>query len=70
LTDELYNMDISRRGWRLTEDAVEEKVKELAELVATTTTVVYQLFDNMCFLVKKADGSDTYPRRGRTRNTM
>ncbi len=31
--------------WRLTEDAVEEKVKELTELVATTdvkrTTVVY-----------------------------
>jgi hypothetical protein len=67
-------MDISRRGWRLTEEAVEEKVKELTELVLTMdekrTTVVYQLFDNMSFLVKRADGTRHLARRGRTENTM
>jgi hypothetical protein len=29
-------IDISRRGWRLIKEAVDEKVKKLAELVATT----------------------------------
>jgi hypothetical protein len=73
MTDELDEtclqvMDISRRGWRLSEETVEEKLVELKELVSETdekrTTVVYQLFDNVCFQVKKADGSKTLPEKG------
>jgi hypothetical protein len=73
MTDELDEtclqvMDISWRGWRLTEKAVEEKAAELKELVSETdekrTTVVYQLFDNVCFQVKKEDGSKTLPEKG------
>jgi uncharacterized membrane protein YgcG len=73
MTDELDEtclqvMDISQRGWRLTEKAVEEKAAELKELVSEAdekrTTVVYQLFDNVCFQVKKEDGSKTLPEKG------
>jgi hypothetical protein len=73
LTDELDDtclevMDISRRGWRLTEENVDEKVKELKELLEhidkKRTTVVYQLFDNMTFFVKKPDGSRHLPEKG------
>jgi hypothetical protein len=57
--------DISRRGWRLSEETVEEKVEKLKEFVNETderrTTVVYQLFDNVCYQVKKADGSKDLP---------
>jgi hypothetical protein len=62
LTDELDDTcldvtDISVRGWKLTEAAVEEKVRELKELVASTdekrTTVVYQLYDNVSYMVNK-----------------
>jgi hypothetical protein len=28
------------------------------------TTVVYQLFDNVCYQVKKADGSKALPEKG------
>jgi hypothetical protein len=74
LTDELDDTcldvtDISVRGWRLTEAAVEEKARELKELVASTdekrTTVVYQLYDNVSFMVKKADGTRSLPSKGR-----
>jgi len=74
LTDELDDTcldvtDISVRGWRLTEAAVEEKARELKELVASTdekrTTVVYQLYDNVSYMVKKADGTRTLPTKGR-----
>jgi hypothetical protein len=73
LTDELDNTcldvtDISRSGWRLTEENVGEKVKELREVLEHTdekrTTVVYQLFDNMTFHVKKPDGSRHLPEKG------
>jgi hypothetical protein len=67
LTDELV-MDTSRRGWRLTEENMDEKVKELTELLETTdkkrTTVMYQLLDNMTFMVKKPDGSRHLPEKG------
>jgi hypothetical protein len=40
--------DISVRGWKLTEAAVEEKVRELKEIVSSVdekrTTIVYQLY--------------------------
>ncbi len=73
LTDELDDtcmefMDISRRGWRLTEETVDKKVKELSEFLESTdekrTTVVYQLFDNMSFMVKKPDGTRHLPEKG------
>jgi hypothetical protein len=73
LTDELDDicpevMDISRRGWRLTEENVDKKVKELKELLEHTDekrpTVVYQLFDNMTFFVKQPDGSRHLPEKG------
>ncbi len=52
VTDELDEtclevMAISVRGWRLSEEAVEDKVKELTETVSQTdekiTTIVYQI---------------------------
>jgi hypothetical protein len=73
LTDELDDtciqvMDISRRGWRLTEENAEEKARELTELLENTdekrATVVYQLFDNITFMVKKPDGSRQLPEKG------
>jgi hypothetical protein len=61
--------DISVRGWKLTDEAVEEKVKELKEIVATCdekiTTVVYQLFDNVSYMVKKPDGTRSLLQKGR-----
>ncbi len=74
LTDELDETcldvtDISVRGWKLTDEAVEEKVKELKEIVATydekRTTIVYQLFDNVSYMVKKPDGTRCLPQKGR-----
>ncbi len=74
LTDELDDTcldvtDISVRGWKLTEAAVEEKVCELKELVASTdkkrTTVMYQLYDNVSYMVKKADGTRSLPAKSR-----
>jgi hypothetical protein len=74
LTDELDETcldvtDISVRGWKLTDKAVEEKVKELKDIVATCdekrTTVVYQLFDNVSYMVKKPDGTRSLPQKGR-----
>ncbi len=54
-------MDITVPGWRVTESNVDEKAKELAEIVSTTdqtrTTIVYQLYDNTSYMVKRADGS-------------
>jgi hypothetical protein len=70
LTDNLDDtclevMDISVRGWRLSETAVEEKARELSEIVSTTdesrTTIVYQLFDNSSYYVKRPDGSRSLP---------
>ncbi len=47
---------------------MDEKVKELTELLEHTdekrTPVVYQLFDNMTFFVKKPDGSRHLPEKG------
>jgi hypothetical protein len=58
-------MDISVPGWRLTDTSVEEKAKELADIVSNTdesrTTIVYQLFDNMSSYVKKPDGTRLLP---------
>ncbi len=73
LTDELNDtclevIDISRRGWRLTEEAVDEKVKELLELVVSTdekrTTMVYQFFNNVSLLVTKPDGTRHLTEKG------
>ncbi len=59
-------MDISVRGW--TEASVEEKLKELAEIVSSTkqakTTVVYQLYDNCSYMVKRSDGARGLPEKG------
>ncbi len=48
---------------------MEEKVRELKEIVATCdekrTTVVYQLFDNVSYMVKKPDGTHSLPQKGR-----
>jgi hypothetical protein len=70
LTDEhddtcLDFTDISVRGWKLTEEAVEEKVRELKEIVSTEKrmTIVYQLFDNVSYMVKKPDGSCSLPQK-------
>jgi hypothetical protein len=63
-------MDISVRGWRLTEASVEEKSKELAEIVSSTdqvrTTVVYQLYDNTSYIymVNRSDGTRGLPEKG------
>ncbi len=74
LTDELDDpcldvTDISVRGWRLTEENVEEKVRELKEIVATVdekrTTIVYQLFDNVSYYTKKPDGGRVLQSKGR-----
>ncbi len=74
LTDELDDTcldvtDISVRGWRLTEENVEEKVRELKEIFATAdekrTTIVYQLFDNISYYAKKPDGGRVPPSKGR-----
>jgi hypothetical protein len=77
MTDELDEtclevMDISVRGWRVTEARVmEENAKELAEIVSTTdqarTTIVYQLYDNTSYMVK---GQECCLRRGLMENTM
>jgi hypothetical protein len=64
MTDEpdetcLEVMDISVWGWRLSEARVKEKARELSDIVSTTdesrTTIVYQLFDNMSYYVKKPE---------------
>jgi hypothetical protein len=74
LTDELDDTcldvtDISVKGWKLTEENVEEKVRELKEIVATAdekrTTIVYQLFDNVSYYTKKPDGGRVLPSKGR-----
>jgi hypothetical protein len=74
LTDELHETclditDISVHGWKLTDESVEEKVRELKEIVATCdekrTTVVHQLFDNVSFMAKKPDGTRSLPQKGR-----
>jgi hypothetical protein len=47
---------------------VEEKVRELTELILTTdekrTIVVYQVFDYVSLMVKKSDGSRSLPDKG------
>ncbi len=61
-------MDISVRGWRLTEASVDEKAKELTEIVSSMdpvkTTIIYQLYDNSSYLVKRSDGSRGLPEKG------
>ncbi len=58
-------------GWRLSDASVEEKAKELADIVSTTdesrTTIVYQLLDNMSYYVKKPDGNRNLPGKGTDR---
>ncbi|MFO0003819.1 MAG: hypothetical protein ACK559_22090, partial [bacterium] len=57
------------RGWKLTEESVEEKVWELKEILVTAdekrTTIVYQLFDNVRYYTKKPDGGRVLPSKGR-----
>ncbi len=57
-------VDISVRGWRLTDSAVDEKVRELTEIVSQSdekrTTIVYQLFDNSSFYAKKMTGEGNF----------
>jgi hypothetical protein len=61
-------VDISVREWKISDSSVEEKVKELTEIVSQSdekrTTIVYQLFDNCSFYVKKEDGRRELPVRG------
>jgi hypothetical protein len=61
--------DISVRGWKLKEGNVEEKVRELKEIVSTAdekrTTIVYQLFDNVRYYTKKPDGGRELPSKVR-----
>ncbi len=61
-------LDISVRGWRVTETSVKEKAKELAEIVSTTdktrTTVIYQLYDNTSYMLKRSDGTRGLPEKG------
>jgi hypothetical protein len=61
-------VDISVRGWRISDSAVDEKVRELTEIVSQSdekrTTIVYQLFDNCTFFAKKDDGRRDLPVRG------
>jgi hypothetical protein len=73
MTDELDEtcldvVDISVRGWKISDASVDEKVKELTEIVSQSdekrTTIVYQLFDNCSFYVKKEDGRRELPLRG------
>jgi hypothetical protein len=56
------------RGWRLTEASVDEKSKELADTISSAdqakTTIVYQLYDNSSYLVKRSDGSRGLPDKG------
>jgi hypothetical protein len=70
MTDELDDtclevVDISVKGWRISEKAVEDKVKELTEIVSQCdekrTTIVYQLYDNCSFFAKKQDGTRSLP---------
>jgi hypothetical protein len=62
-------MEISVRGWKITDEAVEETVRELKELVPTMDekrmAKVYQLFDNVSYLVKKLGGSRVLPEKGK-----
>ncbi|MFO0007637.1 MAG: hypothetical protein ACK559_41635, partial [bacterium] len=55
-------------GWKISEKSVDEKVKELTEIVSQCeekrTTIVYQLYDNSSFFAKKADGTRTLPEKG------
>jgi hypothetical protein len=73
MTDELDDtclevVDISVRGWRISEKAVEEKVKQLTEIVSQCdekrTTTVYQLYNNCSFFAKKQDGTRSLPEKG------
>ena len=74
MTDELDDtclevVDISVRGWRISEKSVDEKVKELTEIVSQCdekrTTIVYQLYDNVSFFAKKLTAQEIYRRKGR-----
>ncbi len=73
MTDELDDtclevVDISVRGWKISEKSVDEKVKELTEIVSQCDekrrTIVYQLYDNSSFFVKKVDGTRALPGKG------
>jgi hypothetical protein len=59
--EDLYQlMDLSEPGWRVTEENVDVKAKELRdELVGCdkqSTTVVFQLMDNSSYWFRRADG--------------
>jgi hypothetical protein len=73
MTDELDDtclevVDISVRGWKISEKAVEEKVKELTEIVSQCiekgTTIIYQLYDNCSFFAKKTGVYQSPARKG------
>jgi hypothetical protein len=73
MTDELDDtclevVDILVRGWKISEKSVDEKVRELTEIVShcdeKRTTIVYQLYDNCSFYAKKVDGTRTLPEKG------
>ena len=60
--------DLCDRGWKLSETAVEKKVKELEEVVAegdeSHTTVIYHLFDNLTYSCQREGERPTRPVKG------
>jgi hypothetical protein len=72
MTDELDDtclevVDISARGWKISEKSVDEKVKELTEIVShcdeKRTTIIYQLYDKCSCFAKKVDGTRALPEK-------
>jgi hypothetical protein len=72
MTDELDDtclevVDISVRGWKISEKSVDEKVKELTEIVSQCdekrTTIIYQLYNNCSFFAKKVGGTRALPEK-------
>jgi len=68
-TSEVVVTDLSVPGWKVTEKSVEEKTAELRDLLRgldeSTTTIVYQLYDDSSYLVKREDGSRVLPEKGK-----
>jgi len=60
--------DLCDRGWKLSESAVERKVKELLEVVAegdeAHTTVVYHLFVNLTYACQVDGERPARPEKG------
>jgi hypothetical protein len=64
-------IDLTNPGWTITEKGVDELVEILKEQLENAdesrTTIVYQLFDNSSFWVRKEDGSRIFPEKGEDR---